>query len=180
MRFPLVDPATAEGRARELLVTTQQQLGRVPNLYRAMANSPSALAGYLAMRGQLVGGVLDTAMRERLALLIAEENGCSYCVAAHTFRGQKLGLAHDELQRSRDADSSDPHAAAVLRFARRVMHERGAVDDAAFAAARDAGVTEAEMGEVVAHIALNVLSNYFNHVAEPQLDFPAVDTHAHA
>jgi uncharacterized peroxidase-related enzyme len=167
-------PQLAED-ASELLDTTRRQLGRVPNLYAALANGPAALAGYLAMRDHLTRGDLTARLREQLALLVAQENHCTYCVSAHTLRGSKLGLTDEELARTRQAsDDSDPHADAVLRLARDIMHTEGRVDDAALADARKAGVTDAELAEIVAHVALNTLSNYFNHLAQPDLDFPEV------
>ncbi|MFI2367542.1 carboxymuconolactone decarboxylase family protein [Streptomyces sp. NPDC018833] len=167
-------PQLAED-ASELLEKTRRQLGRVPNLYAALANGPAALAGYLAMRDHLTRGVLSTRLREQLALLVAQENHCTYCVSAHTLRGSKLGLTDEELARTRQAsDDSDPHADAVLRLARDILRTQGRVDDGGLADARKAGVTDAELAEVVAHVALNTLSNYFNHLAQPDLDFPEV------
>ncbi|HEY8728309.1 MAG TPA: hypothetical protein VIL94_01925, partial [Acidothermaceae bacterium] len=83
-------------------------------------------------------------------------------------------LTEDELARTRKADDIDPHAAAVLRLAREVLAARGNVSDQTLADVRVAAVTDAEIAETVAHVALNVLSNYFNHVARPDLDFPEV------
>lgn len=157
-----------------LLPKVKAQLGRVPNLYATMANGPAALTGYLALREQLLTGVLSERLREQLALFIAQENGCDYCVAAHTFRGQKLlKMTDTEIAATRVADDADPHAAAILTVAREVMRTKGRVDDDTLDAARAAGVTDAELAEIVAHVALNVLSNYFNHLAKPDLDFPA-------
>ncbi|MGW0664978.1 carboxymuconolactone decarboxylase family protein [Streptodolium elevatio] len=157
-----------------LLEATRRQLGRVPNLYGALANGPQALAGYLAMREALIKGVLRARVREQLALLVAQENSCTYCVSAHTLRGAKMGLSEEELAKTRDAADEDPHIDAVLRIAREIVRTRGRVGDDVIAAAREAGVSDAELAEVVAHIALNTLSNYFNHLAEPELDFPEV------
>jgi len=158
-----------------LLDQTRRQLGRVPNLYSALANGPAALAGYLALHDHLGRGVLSARLREQLALLVAQENHCTYCVSAHTLRGRRLGLTDEELARTRKAtDDTDPHADAVLRIAHEVMHTRGRVEDTTLADARQAGVTDAELAEIVAHIALNTLSNYFNHLAQPDLDFPEV------
>ena len=156
-----------------LLDKVRQQLGRVPNLYATMANGPAALDGYLALRGHLVKGKLNARLREQLALLIAQENDCDYCVAAHTFRGKLMKLSDEELLATRLAEDADPHAEAVLRLARSVLRTRGKVDEETLAEVRAAGVTDAEIAEVVAHVALNVLSNYFNHLAQPELDFPA-------
>ncbi len=173
-RFTMIDPANATGAAKVMLDQTQAQLGRVPNLYRAMANAPAALSGYLNFRGALVKGALENAMREQLALLVAEDNGCEYCVSAHVFRGRKIGICEGEIAANRHADAADPKTAAALKFARAVLASKGAVSDEALATARGAGWSDEELGEIVAHVALNVFSNYFNHVALPELDFPRV------
>jgi uncharacterized peroxidase-related enzyme len=166
--------APPETDTSNLLAEVERQLGRVPNLYAAMAASPATLDGYLAMRDKLSHGELRLRVREQLALLAAQENGCTYCVSAHTFRAAKLGLSEEELAGTRAADSTDLHTRAVLQTARAVMRTRGKVGDDELAQARAAGVTDAELGEIVAHLALNTLSNYFNHVAQPDLDFPEV------
>jgi AhpD family alkylhydroperoxidase len=96
-RITSIDPTTAHGRTKELLDATKAQLGRIPNLYGSMAQSPAALDGYLAFRSALGKGVLSTPMRERIALLTAAINDCGYCVSAHTFRGAKVGLSASDL-----------------------------------------------------------------------------------
>ena len=173
-RIASLDPATATGPAAALLGATQKQLGRAPNLYRSMAQSPTALDAYLAFRGALGKGTLPLQMMERIALLTAAINDCDYCVAAHTFRGTKIGMSEAELALSRAARASTPKDGAALRFVQILLERRGAVGDADFAAVKEAGWNDAEIGEMVGHVALNVFSNYFNHVAQPELDFPAV------
>src|SRR5437879_8056669 len=96
-RIPIVIAGADAPEASELLEKTRAQLGRVPNLYAALANAPAALRGYLEFRAALGHGSLSPALREQLALLIAEENGCGYCVSAHTFRGTKMGMSPDAL-----------------------------------------------------------------------------------
>lgn len=171
-RITSIDPETATGRAKELLDATNSQLGRTPNLYRSMAQAPAALDGYLAFRGALVKGVLTTELRERIALLVASTNDCGYCVAAHDFRGGKVGITADELMRTRTGKSSNAKTQAALAFVLRLMEKRGRISDDDFVAVREAGWSNEEVGEIVAHVALNVFSNYFNHVATPDLDFP--------
>ena len=170
--FSLVDPETAVGQAAELLGETRRQLGRVPNLYRAMANSPKALAAYLAFRGALQDGTLDIAMTERIAMQVAQLNDCDYCVAAHFFRGQKIGLSLDELNKVRVGRHDNPKIHAAMSFIAALVKSRGALDDVSRADIFAHGWTEFEVGEIVAHVALNVFSNYFKHVAQPTLDFP--------
>lgn len=176
-RLPLIDPA-ADSPAKALLERTKAQLGRIPNLYRAMANAPAALDGYLSFRMALQSGRLSPHQREQIALLVAELNGCNYCVSAHMFRGDKLGIPAAELACNRRAESSDPRSAAVLSLATDVLVHRGAIDDAVLEDARRAGISDEEITEIVAHVALNVFSNFFNHVARPELDFPLVEAGA--
>jgi uncharacterized peroxidase-related enzyme len=178
-RIPLLDPRQATGPAKDLLDRTQAQLGRVPNLYRAMAQAPAALEGYLAFRAALGQGQLNPRLREQLALLVAEENACGYCVSAHVFRGTRMGIAPDELQANREGEAQDPKTAAALRFARRGLRARGAVSDLELDGARAAGWSDGEITEIVAHVALNSFSNAFSHLAQPELDFPAVALVSH-
>jgi uncharacterized peroxidase-related enzyme len=173
-RLPTIDPSEAADETKALLEKTQAQLGRVPNLYKTMANAPAALDGYLSFRAALVRGKLTNQLREQIALLVAQENNCEYCVSAHTFRGQKIGLAPEELLANREAHAADDKTTAALRFARNVSRAKGDIPDADLAAVRSAGWSDAEISEMVAHVALNVFSNYFNHIAQPELDFPRV------
>ncbi len=173
-RLSAVDPAQATGLSKELLEKTEAQLGRVPNLYRAMAHAPAALEGYLQFRAALIRGQLNAKLREQLALVVAEENRCGYCVSAHVFRGAKMGLLPEELEANREGSAGDPKAAAALRFAKRVTARRGQITDAEMAEVREAGWSDGEIAEIVAHVALNTFSNTFSHVAEPELDFPEV------
>jgi uncharacterized peroxidase-related enzyme len=169
--MPRIPQATVEEQ-RELLDAVQRQLGRVPNLYRSMAASPAALRGYLAFRDALTRGVLGARTSELLALLVAAENSCAYCVSAHTMRGSLMKITEEELLAARRAESGDPHTQALLRTAREIMRTHGRVDDEVLGQIRDAGVTDTELAEVTAHVALHTFSNYFNHLARPELDFP--------
>lgn len=160
-------------RQRELLEQTERQLGRTPNLYRTMVNAPVALQGYLRFRDALMRGGFDARLREQMALTVAAANDCAYCVAAHHLRATKIGIDPTELARNRSGDATDPHTAALLRFAQAVTTKHGKVTDEDIAQAREQGVTDADIAETVAHVALNTFSNWFNHVAEPELDFPS-------
>jgi uncharacterized peroxidase-related enzyme len=174
-RLPLIDPAQATGRAKELLGAVQKKLGLVPNLTRALANSPAALQGYLDLSGALASASLSARLREQIALTVAEVNACSYCLSAHTAIGGKLGLTPEQILDARRATAGEPKAAAVLALARHIVIERGEVRDADLRAARDAGVTDGEIAETVVTVALNVLTNWFNHVAATPVDFPKVE-----
>jgi uncharacterized peroxidase-related enzyme len=160
---------------RPTLEAVQKQLGTVPNLFRAIANSPAALAGTIALDGALARGRFDARTRERIAIAVAEENGCGYCLSAHTFIGKELLRVDDgELTAARDARSSDPKVDAALQFAVAVVRARGHVSDAVVAAVRAAGHDDAAIVELVALVAINTLTNYLNNVIETPIDFPSV------
>lgn len=174
-------PATVEAApaaSQPLLQAVHKQLGSVPNLFRVVANSPAALEGYLGLSGALGKGTLDARTRARLAMVVAEVNGCDYCLSAHTYLGEHAAkLPAAELTANRQAESSDPRAAAALRFAAQVVRARGHVGDAELAAVKAAGYDDAQVIEIVLHVALNTLTNYVNTVAGTEIDFPRV-THA--
>lgn len=171
-RLPLLDPATATGPAKPLLDAVGKKLGLVPNMTRAMANSPAVLKAYLEFGGALAGASLSAKTRELVALTVGEVNGCDYCLAAHTTIGGMLGLPGEALLAAREAKSQDAQTGAVLRFARALVLQRGLLSDADLREVRAAGVTDGQIAEIVATVALNVFTNWFNHVAETPVDFP--------
>lgn len=174
-RISHVNPESATGRAKELLEAVKSKLGLVPNMTRAMANAPAALDGYLSFSGALSKGSLSARQREQIALAVSEANGCDYCLAAHSTVGKMVGLTAEQIVDSRRGTAVDPKADALLKFARQVVAERGRVSDVDLANARKAGLEEAALVEVVAHVALNVFTNYFNNVAETDIDFPKAE-----
>lgn len=171
-------PPTIEAAAeasQPLLVGVKEQLGVVPNLFRLVANSPSALEGYLGLSAALNKGTLPAPTRERIALTVAEINGCDYCLSAHTYLGKNVAKLDDtEIAANRDGSSTDPRAAAAVRFAAKVVRERGEVDEADVQAVRAAGYDDAQIIEIVLHVALNTWTNYINKVAKTDIDFPVV------
>jgi uncharacterized peroxidase-related enzyme len=159
-----------------LLDAVKKQLGVVPNLMKLVGYSPAALEGYLSFNGALSKGALDSKTRERIALAIAEINGCSYCLSAHTYLGKNVANLDDaEIAANRNGHSSDPKAAAAVHFATRVALERGHVTDADLNAVKAVGYSQAEIVEIVLHVALNTLTNYINEVAKTEIDFPQVN-----
>lgn len=170
---PIV-PSAAAPKAAASLEKVRGALGFVPNMMAGLAHSPAALDGYLTLSATLGGGSISRRQGEQIALAVAEQNGCEYCLAAHTAIGGKLGLTAEQITQARQATATDDRDAAVLRLARAIVETRGRVGDEELAAARAAGLTDGQIAEVVAHVALNVLTNYFNNVAQTPVDFPAV------
>lgn len=166
--------AAPEG-SRPLLEAVKKQLGVAPNLFRMVASSPAALEGYVGLIGALGKGALPAATHERVALAVAEANRCDYCLSAHTYLGRNVAKLDDaEMTANRNGTSNDPKADAAVRFARIVMERRGHVSDDDLRAIKAAGYTEAQIIEVVQHVALNTWTNYINSVAQTVIDFPVV------
>jgi uncharacterized peroxidase-related enzyme len=171
-------PATIDASpaaSQPLLAAVKGQLGSVPNLFRLVGTSPAALEGYLGLNTALAKGSLDGRTRERVAIAVAEANGCDYCLSAHTYLGKNVARLDDsELEAARDGHSADPKAEAALQFVTAVVRERGHVTVDDLATVRAAGFSDAQVIELVLHVALNILTNYVNSVADTDVDFPHV------
>ncbi|WP_421759062.1 carboxymuconolactone decarboxylase family protein [Devosia sp.] len=167
--------AAAPAAAQPFLEAVKKQIGSAPNLFRITATSPAALEGYLGLNGALAKGALNAATSERIALAVAQINGCGYCLAAHSYIGSNVARLSDaELIANRSGRSEDPKANAAVAFAVAVAKDRGAITDADFSLVRAAGYSDAEIVEIVAHVALNTLTNYINEVFQTEVDFPVV------
>ena len=170
---------TSPEAAQPLLQAVKKQLGMVPNLFRVVGNSPAALEGYLGLNGALAKGSLEAPTRERVALAVAEVNGCDYCLSAHSYLGKNLSKLSDaEIAANRSGGSTDPKADAAVQFAVKLVEARGHVSDTDIQAVKRAGYTDAQIVEIVLHVALNTLTNYVNVVAETEIDFPVVKAKA--
>ena len=174
-RITAVDPAIATGAAKQLLDIVQSKLGMTPNLMRTLANAPAALKGYLDLSTALAGGVLDSKFREQIALTVAQANACDYCLSAHTTLGAMAGLTPKEIAASREGRAFEARRDAGLKLAQSIVVSRGQVQDASILKARAAGLNDAEITEIVVNVALNILTNYVNHLAQTVVDFPPVE-----
>jgi uncharacterized peroxidase-related enzyme len=172
-RINPVNRTAADAATGRLLDGVQKKLGIVPNLIATMANSPAVANAYLGFSQSLSTGTLPARLREQLALVVGETNGCEYCVAAHTTLGKNAGLSEGETCDARRAVAADHKERAALEFARTIVADRGDVSDDDVHAVRQAGYSDGEIGEIVANVALNIFTNYFNHVAGTEVDFPA-------
>jgi len=167
----------APAASQPLLEAVNKQLGVVPNLFRLVSTSPAALQGYLGLSGALGKGALPAATRERIALAVAEINGCDYCLSAHTYLGKNLAKLNDaEIAANRNGVSNDPKADVAVRFAAKIVRERGHVSEDDVRAVKLAGYDDAQVIEIVLHVALNTWTNYINEVAKTDIDFPVVST----
>lgn len=174
-RVAVIDPQTATGEAKQLLDAVHSGLGMVPNFIRVLANSPAALNAFLGIHGIAGAGLLDPQTRERIALAVAEQNGCQYCVSAHTAIGRKVGLDSQEMLANRMGRSSDAKAEAALTFARALVEHTGQVSKAEFDAVRVVGHSDGEIIEIITHVAMNILTNLLGKATQVEIDFPKID-----
>ena len=160
--------------SKPILDAVQKQLGVVPNMHRLIASSPAALQGYAANNAALTK-TLDVKMRERIALAVAQVDGCDYCLSAHTYLGLNLAkISSAEVTLNRKGESGDHKADAAVRFATKVVRERGHINDADIKAVRDAGFSDAQIVEIICVVAENIFTNLLNVVADTDIDFPVV------
>lgn len=175
-RIPALEPTRANADVRTTLDAVKAKLGMVPNIVRTMARAPSVLNGYLAFSGAVGTGELPAKLREQIALLTAQTNGCDYCASAHQALGKMAGLSAEEIARGYQGQSADATAQTALAFAQAVLAKRGKVSDAELAAIKAAGFSEGQVLEIVTNVVLNIFTNYFNNVAGTEIDFPRVST----
>ena len=174
-RLKALNPEEATGKTKELFNAVQGKMGLVPNMMRTMGNSPAVLEGYLNFSGALSHGTLGTKTNELLALAIAEANSCDYCLSVHSYIGEKLiKMDNETILAARSANAANPKTNATLQFAKTLVAKNGHVSGQDINAVKEAGLTDGEIAEAVAHVGLNILTNYFNNTANTEIDFPQV------
>ena len=177
LRIQPADPASASDDVKLLLdYIASEHRGAIPNVFKIMARSKDALRAYLSCSDALRCGALDPILREQIGLVVAQANGSEYGLSMHASTAEKLALSEAEIAASRRAASQDAKKDAGLKFVRDVVVLRGQIEGRIFQEVRDAGYTDAEIVEIVATVALDIFTDYLNHVAKTQLDFPQVST----
>ena len=173
-RITTLDPETTTGKAKELFNAVKAKLGFIPNLIKVFGNSPATLQSYLSLGELTASGNFTNKFREQLALSIAEENDCDYCLSAHTAIGKMNGLSEEEIKASRKAEAANTKEQIGLELAKIITQNRGKVTDDELRAAKEAGYTDEDILEIVLNVVSNTLTNYVNHIADTEIDFPKV------
>jgi len=174
-RIAIIEKTIANDEQKALLDAIDAQLGMVPNFLKVFANSPVALRAFLGLHGVANAGSLDAPTRERIALTLAQQNGCEYCVSAHTAIGRKSGLSAQEIAAARAGTSDDAQAAVAVKFARSLMDNKGEISTLELAEMRGAGYSDADIVEVITHVGMNFLTNILGKASRVEIDFPKVD-----
>jgi uncharacterized peroxidase-related enzyme len=173
-RVQFIDPANTTSNRKEILDQIHGAFGATPNMFKAVANSPAALKSMWGSFGALGGGVLGAKLGEQIAVAIANRNRCEYCLAAHTVLGKNAGASAEAMAAAQHGKSNDPKTATALAFALKLVDARGQVSSDDIAAMRTAGFNDEHIVEVVAHVALNIFTNYVNVALDVPVDFPKV------
>lgn len=169
-----IQPQQTPAASQPMLAQIQQAFGATPNMFMGVANSPAALQSMWAAFGALGQGTLGARLGEQIAVAVANRNRCEYCLAAHTALGQKAGVSATDMAAAQRGESSDPKTAAALAFALKVVEQRAQVTDADVQRLRDNGFGDEQIVEIIAHVALNLFTNYINVALDIPLDFPKV------
>lgn len=178
--LPIHTVESATGSNKDIFAALQKGLGMVPNMAKVMANSPAVLQSWIQFNSTLGTAKLSAQIREQIALLTAESNACTYCLSAHSALGKMVGLNQSQIDGARHGESSDARTHAALTFAQAVIDRRGGVGVNDIMSVRAAGFSDAEIAEIVAAVALNVFTNFFNRAFDVDVDFPRVEAHNHA
>lgn len=173
--FHPLDAAQTSPEVAATLEGVKKKLGAVPNIFRTFAHSPAVLNAYLVLSDALSHGLLTARQREVIALAVGQKSRCGYCVAAHTMIGKGAGLSDADIAAARRGEAADPLEQAIADVALQLADQGGNLSDAQFEAARAAGLSDGQILEIVANMALNLLTNSVNHVADTEIDFPKVD-----
>ena len=173
-RINTVTLETANVEQRALLTAIQGQLGMVPNFLKVFANSPAALRAFLGLHSIANEGSLDLQTRERIALAVAQENACEYCVSAHTAIGRKAGLSGAEMEANRAGTSQDAKAAVAVKLARSLIENQGDITTAELIEARNVGYTDADIVEIITHVGMTLLTTILGKASRVEIDFPKV------
>lgn len=170
-RIPAVNPEKAQGQLKDIYQAMQKKMGKVPNIFKLMGNSPAVLKGYVSMSEAQDALSLNPKVRELIALAVSQANQCNYCLSAHSAIGQQAGLAEQDILHAREGKAANAKTQAILTFVRAVVEKRGHLDDAALSQLKTAGVTDAEVVEILFVIQTTMFTNYFNHIFDTEIDF---------
>ncbi len=173
MNLSPISLESADGEAKEVLEKAKAQVGFVPNMYEGMVNSPGLLNtyldGYTAFRQNSGFSSIE---QEVIFLTISKVNGCSYCMAAHSFIADMKSKVPTEITDAiRDGNNiSDSKMAALSAFTRTMVVDRGLPTKKDVEAFIEAGFTERHILEIVLAISVKTISNYSNHLFHTTVD----------
>lgn len=174
-RIAPVVSSNVDAKVAATLNQVKASLGMVPNLFATLAQSPASLDGYLSLSKVLSRGRLSARQREIVALTVAQENECRYCLSAHTMSSKAAGMSEADVLKARSGDGDDPFERTLASFAKAIVRERGHLSNDELESARKAGIDDGLAMEIIANVALNTFTNYVNEAADTEIDFPVIE-----
>jgi uncharacterized peroxidase-related enzyme len=171
-RVNSISPDKANSEVKEIYREIEKKLGKIPNIFLNMGNSPAVLKGYAQLEQAANETHLDPKTREQIALVVGESNRCHYCLSAHSVIAKGKGLDEQEIMQARQGKSKDPKSQAILNFTKAVVDNKGKVSNQDVASLKATGISDAELIDIILVIILNMFTNYFNNVTDPKIDFP--------
>ncbi len=172
--IPLIDPATTTEAHSQIFSQIKGAFGTIPNMFKAIGQSSAALASMWTSFVALGKGHINSQLGEQLAVFIANMNRCEYCLAAHSLLGQNAGLSAEQIKAAQAGRSDDARTQAALDFAAKIVTQRAQLSAQDVVQVKQAGFSDAEVAELVAHVALNIFTNYTNVALDVPVDFPQV------
>lgn len=166
----------AQDETKTFFDVLQRKLGRVPNIFLHMGISPSALKAYRGLKDAEEASVLSPLLREQIALVVGQANNCAYCLSAHSAIGKSLGLSDSDIKKARAGESTDTKNSAILSFAKTLTEKKAHLTQAEIDTLKAAGVSDQELIEIIVTVVSNIFTNYFNHIVDPEIDFPKAPT----
>lgn len=174
-KIELKNPNDTTGKQAEIFSQIHNTFGVIPNMFKAIGNSEAALESMWTSFGALSKGNLGTKLGEQIAVLVADINRCEYCLAAHTLLGQKAGATPQEMAAAQAGESSEERTQAALHFTKAIIQKKAGISTKDVEDIKKAGFTDGEIAEIMAHVALNIFTNYTNIAFDVPVDFPKVN-----
>ncbi|MCA9398870.1 MAG: carboxymuconolactone decarboxylase family protein [Candidatus Omnitrophica bacterium] len=162
----------AQPEVKELFDALKKKMKMVPNIYATVANSPTVLKALLQFGENLKQGEFSHKEVEAIALAVSEENHCEYCLSAHTAVGKMVGFSEEETRNLRLAKSDDQKLQTLTALAKEIVHTKGYPSESTINEFFSAGYSKRALVDLIGFVALNVFTNYFNHIAQTKIDFP--------
>ena len=172
MKFELHTIESAPAAVRSELQATEKTYGSIPNLYRGFATNPAMLKAYLGFNEALKEfGHLSPIEQQVVYVTFSAENGCTYCVGAHSTLSDMAKMPVQTLTELREQRSlSDPKLDSLRRFSLSALEHRGWIPEQDIMDFEAAGYDQRHVLEVLTILAQKTLSNYFNHISHTPLD----------
>jgi uncharacterized peroxidase-related enzyme len=169
-RIAIPTKENVSAQSKTILERYERNLGITPNFFSLIARSPDVLSAEANMHA-ILGKSLGHDTRERIHIMTAEVNGCTYCLSVHSYVGGKFNhLSQEDMEQNREGHSTDPKADAAVQFAYQVAKTRGHITDGDFEAVKAAGFTDEQIIDIVAETAFSFTTNLFNNTFKTDLE----------